>query len=475
MAKWTLWTNYIIGKGITDFTEITKYVNDINWNDDVDTLCVSLGFSSILDLAEGRSHIVLKKDDNTVFCGVLVNKTNNDKKSNYTAMDYFIYLNRDIKDPFQFTNITAKQAIYKILDSINVGGACTQLNTIINKTYLAGEKTYADLIKNIIEQCSAELGEDVCMEMRANNVLWIDRLSNLKLDCKYILGNDYSIIRSMENMVNDVVVINSNSSSSSSESTETTNTNSTILANIKDENNINIFGRLIKVLSLTDKTEAEAQNIAKNYLDNFNGTSRQLTVTLLDVEGCENLRANRMIPITISKYGVDGEYKVKSASHTVNNGIHKVQVTIDFSGVSFQEPEGLNDTSTSSSSSSSDSNTSKADEIIAYAKTFLGVPYVWGGTSPSGFDCSGLVQYVYKQFGYSLPRTTYEQINAGTQVSIDNTRNCDLVFFYNTGHVGMYIGNDQFIQAPHTGDVVKISTFSGYYKDNCNAVVRVLS
>lgn len=473
MAKWTMWTNYIIGKGITDFTEITSYVNDISWTDDVDTLCVSLGFTSILDLAEGRSHIVLKKDDNTVFSGRLINKTNNDKKATYTAQDYFIFLNTESDRSFQFTNISAKQAIYQILNYLNIGGACTELNTIINKLYLQG-KTYTDTIKDILSQCAAEVGEDVIMEMRANNVLWIDRISNLKLDCKYILGNDYGITRSMENMINDVVVIASNSSGSSDSDTTST---SAILAEVKDENNIGIFGRLTKVLSL-DKTEAEAQNIAQTYLNNFDSTSKQLTTTLLDIEGCENLRANRKIYIDLSQYGVKDYYKVKSASHTISaGGIHKIQVTIDFSGVSFQDPTSniSTDNNTTDTATTTDSSSSKADEIIAYAKTFLGVLYVWGGTTPSGFDCSGFVQYVFNHFGYSLPRTTYEQVNAGTQVNVSDLQPCDLVFFYNTGHVGIYVGTDNFIQAPHTGDAVKISTFSGYYQDNCNAAVRILN
>ena len=113
-----------------------------------------------------------------------------------------------------------------------------------------------------------------------------------------------------------------------------------------------------------------------------------------------------------------------------------------------------------------------SDAVVTYAASFQGVPYVWGGTSPSGFDCSGFVQYVYAHFGVSLPRTSEEQFGAGTSVSESNLQPGDLVFFHNSGsgpgHVGMYIGNGLMIHAPHTGDVVKIMPLS-YENGFCGA------
>ncbi|QXE19398.1 NlpC/P60 family protein [Clostridium sp. 001] len=100
-----------------------------------------------------------------------------------------------------------------------------------------------------------------------------------------------------------------------------------------------------------------------------------------------------------------------------------------------------------------------SDAVVAYASNFLGVPYVWGGTSPSGFDCSGLVQYVYAHFGINLPRTSQEQQTVGTAVSRDELQPGDLVFFGSPAyHVGIYVGGGQFINAPKTGDVVKIAS-----------------
>ena len=105
---------------------------------------------------------------------------------------------------------------------------------------------------------------------------------------------------------------------------------------------------------------------------------------------------------------------------------------------------------------------------------YLGTPYVWGGASPSGFDCSGFVMYVYAQMGVSLPHSSYAQYGAGVGVSQDQLEPGDLVFFDGLGHVGIYIGGGQFIHSPHTGDVVKVSSLSGWYAATYVGARRIL-
>ena len=107
--------------------------------------------------------------------------------------------------------------------------------------------------------------------------------------------------------------------------------------------------------------------------------------------------------------------------------------------------------------------------LVNIALKYLGVPYVWGGTSPSGFDCSGFVQYVYREAGINISRTTYTQIQEGYPVS--DLQPGDLVFFGSYSdpyHVGMYIGDGQYIHSPTTGDVVKVATLQ-YRGDYCGA------
>ena len=102
-------------------------------------------------------------------------------------------------------------------------------------------------------------------------------------------------------------------------------------------------------------------------------------------------------------------------------------------------------------------------QAVALAYRFLGVPYVWGGASPLGFDCSGLTMYVYGQLGIKLGHYTGFQYYEGRRVPRDQLQAGDLVFFHANsigvpGHEGMYVGNGSFIHAPHTGDVVRISS-----------------
>ena len=99
-----------------------------------------------------------------------------------------------------------------------------------------------------------------------------------------------------------------------------------------------------------------------------------------------------------------------------------------------------------------------AGGVVGIAMNYLGVPYVWGGASPSGFDCSGFTMYVYAQVGISLPHNAAMQYGMGSAVGREFLQPGNLVFFNGLGHVGLYIGGGQFIHAPHTGDVVKISS-----------------
>lgn len=126
----------------------------------------------------------------------------------------------------------------------------------------------------------------------------------------------------------------------------------------------------------------------------------------------------------------------------------------------------------STGNGSAGNTTALQQEIINYAKSFLGVPYVWGGKTPSGFDCSGYVSYVFKNFGVNLTAYTFSMKNEGTEVSRSDLQPCDIVFFNNFNHVGMAISTTQYIHAPRTGDVVKISDLSS--RNDICMVMRVI-
>ena len=110
----------------------------------------------------------------------------------------------------------------------------------------------------------------------------------------------------------------------------------------------------------------------------------------------------------------------------------------------------------------------KGAKAVNIAHAALGIPYVWGGESTKGFDCSGLLQYAWKRVGVAIPRTTYDQWKVGTPVAANQLQSGDAVFFKGSdsknglpGHVGIYIGDGKFIEAPHTGANVRISNLAG--------------
>lgn len=135
-------------------------------------------------------------------------------------------------------------------------------------------------------------------------------------------------------------------------------------------------------------------------------------------------------------------------------------------------------TSGNSSSSTSTGSSASGSLIVETAKKYLGVPYVWGGTSPSGFDCSGLVYYVLRSCGISASRTLATMYQQGTPVEKSQLQPGDIVFFQNTyksgiSHVGIYVGDGKFIHSPHSGQVVSYADlYSDYYVSHYYGAVR---
>ena len=120
------------------------------------------------------------------------------------------------------------------------------------------------------------------------------------------------------------------------------------------------------------------------------------------------------------------------------------------------EPETPSEPQTPAEPETPEENQSAAQQIVSAAYSFLGIPYVWGGTTTEGFDCSGMVQAAHAAAGISIPRVSWDQGAAGVEVSASEALPGDIVYY--GWHVGIYIGNGQMIHAPEEGDVVKIST-----------------
>ena len=160
-------------------------------------------------------------------------------------------------------------------------------------------------------------------------------------------------------------------------------------------------------------------------------------------------------------------------------GINKGWFQVTYNGVQgYVSPDYIEIVPLQQQAASEPGASSVTSDVISYAKQFIGTPYVYGGSTPSGFDCSGFTSYVYKHFGISLPHSSSAQYSSLAKVSRDQLKAGDLVFFTNggsgIGHVGIYVGNNQFIHSPSSGRTVCIDTMSsGYYASHYVGAGRV--
>ncbi len=266
-----------------------------------------------------------------------------------------------------------------------------------------------------------------------------------------------------------------------------TNTGCDVIAKVKNGTVLNVVGKLDDWyrVSYGDKygyVSGEYIKFDKEIsVKNTLGTVTGSTVNVRSGAGTKNSVVTKLIKDTYVKV-----LGCQNGWYRVSYGDYTGYISGDYlrlNDISYERVEPNTDTNNAAVESVSANTTpaisDKREEVIDYAKQFLGVKYAYGGASPKGFDCSGFTTYVFKNFGYSLNRSSSAQTSNGVKISKDELLPGDLVFFTrggtSVGHVGIYIGDNKFIHSSSPGDVVKITDLDeSYYAKRYVCSRRVL-
>ena len=182
-----------------------------------------------------------------------------------------------------------------------------------------------------------------------------------------------------------------------------------------------------------------------------------------------------------TSYGTYGQFNFGYAFQVLGleNDWYKIETHLAACGYAYVHSDyvAIGEPPASASYGGATGNVSAGQRVVQIAEQFLGLPYVYGGSTPSGFDCSGFTSYVFKQMGYTLNRVSADQLNNGVPVSKSELIPGDLVLFKKQGasrihHVGIYVGDGMMIHSPQTGDVIKYASIVTGYYNNCYYAAR---
>jgi hypothetical protein len=297
---------------------ISQLVGDIGWESSVDTLGVKLDFSLAYSDVKGFPTNVVKAGDivtlrngsKEVFQGIVVSeKAAGRSPRSYTCFDFAFYLNKS-KTVIQFNGHNASDAIRKLLLQFNVPHNVTEIPIKINTIYK--DKTASDIIKDILKQATDSTGIKYRMEMRGG-ALFIEKQTDLIVNARVDLIGNPSRSQSIEDMKNSILIVSDGENASK------------VVATAKDNNNIRRFGLLQDVQTVSEDELWKAQGMANNYLNEHNRIKEDNSIELL---GNDDVRAGRILAVNEPVTGIVGKYLITSCKHTLNNGIHKMSLSL---------------------------------------------------------------------------------------------------------------------------------------------------
>lgn len=315
-------------------TNITNICGNLSWRDNIDSLGMELSvdvarnindkYMNGYDLVEVGDKLVLSNNGKEIFTGIIVDLATGQYSKSITAFDYAFYLNKS-RTIIQFNKVKASEAITQLCSKFNIPlGNIASISTVITKIYK--EDTIADIIKDILSIATKELSIKYRLEMREGK-LYIEKYTDLIIKPLFKPASNLASINVMDaigninktesiaDMANSILISSGDEKSSR------------VIAEVKDDKNISKFGLLQEVESVDDKDIAQAKNIANNMLKDMNRVGEDISIN--NLLGDDNVRAGRILDVDNAMFGLKGQYLVKDCTHTYQNSIHRMNLTVE--------------------------------------------------------------------------------------------------------------------------------------------------
>ena len=317
-----------IAKGI----DVTNYIRDLTWRDSIDTLGVEVSFelavnkfdknlSFLYDITLGDPVQIINDKGETLVQAIIVSESPNGKTTSFTAYDMAWYLNKStvIK---QFKKMVGNDCIKSLCSEIGIKVEVSGLDTKIDKIYK--DKTISGVIYDIIEQCSQFNSKKFFIEYD-KGTLKVGPFKKIKVTGQYEMHKntfidvaknigEVSLSRSIVDMKNSILVITQNKKAVRTVGKE------------QDNESIKKYGMLQEVVTLDEKEHKKAKLVAKNELKKLNKITEDFSI---DVLGDDKVKSGRVIDIDIPIFNLKGEYLIKESSHSVQNGIHRINLKLE--------------------------------------------------------------------------------------------------------------------------------------------------
>lgn len=305
MSLFHLYVNYI---------DVTTLAGDIQWSSDVDTLAQSLTFSLPFDkdglhfprpfIEVGHTVRLRHESGQDIFFGIVVDENRSGRGPiTYNCFDFAFYLNEN-KTTIQFNNLSAKQAIEKLCDKFNIRYNVANLNVKIDKIYKS--QTVSEIIKDILKICSEQTGIRYRFEMRIDTLV-VFHWKDIRIDTNVEWISNPNRKVSLSGLKNRIEVVSDNEKAIRA------------FGSAQDSASIAKYGLLTESHVISEKEISKAQQVANNLLRELNKLQEDNSLSLI---GDYRVRAGRLIAINEPITGIVGEFLIKSARHTYNNGIH---------------------------------------------------------------------------------------------------------------------------------------------------------